>query len=400
MKELLTFLFLACCTITSAQDTIRVCTYNVLNYSKTNEDGSSERFERILREINPDVLLVQEMVDTTGIELLGRAYQKAVNAEISYSNFLVEWDTDCVIFYKSQRFFVPNNANIHRTELRSIIELRLTELNSKEMIRFFVAHLKAGDNQDDEVKRLAEVDSLRKAMSPNFTKATNTIVAGDFNIYRTAEPAYVQLTFPPMNDPLGGWMRDSPNYLSYYTQSPRMVANATCGGGVGGGMDDRFDFILFNDKLKDNYIEVSYTVFGNDGLDRRNSPINSPPNVKVSAEIANDLFCVSDHLPVYADFVLGQTTGVEFPGFVHKITFSETAEYVNVLLPSSSNVTVTNFNVTVTNILGQTVQVINGNGGNQYVHKARFAPGMYFIQVSAAVDTERVVKCYKFVKVN
>ena len=69
-------------------------------------------------------------------------------------------------------------------------------------------------------------------------------------------------------------------------------------------MDDRFDFVLVSYALDDgdglDYVDYSYTAYGNDGL-RFNNDINDPTNTIVSAAIADALYGASDHLPVFLE---------------------------------------------------------------------------------------------------
>ena len=48
------------------QDTIRIATYNVLNYSISNSSDKTNDFRLILEEIDPDILIVQEMINSSG----------------------------------------------------------------------------------------------------------------------------------------------------------------------------------------------------------------------------------------------------------------------------------------------------------------------------------------------
>src|SRR5205823_2284231 len=83
-------------------------------------------------------------------------------------------------------------------------------------------------------------------------------------------------------DPLampGIW--NDPAYSAYHTQSPR---TRSFGGGATGGLDDRFDLILFSSSIEQpgrvTYKTGSLTPIGNDGLHYGDS-INRPPNVAV-----------------------------------------------------------------------------------------------------------------------
>lgn len=115
------------------------------------------------------------------------------------------------------------------------------------------------------------------------------VVVGDCNFYSPSEPGYAALTSTATGtlvDPLGSWVRNDKSASNIYTQSTRTAADGGCGGRVGGGMDDRFDLILFSKNLYQRYTSGSYKAFGNDGVDRLNSSIDDPANIAVSTELA------------------------------------------------------------------------------------------------------------------
>jgi len=51
----------------AGKDTIRVATYNLLNFS--GDEGRNGYFETVIEAINPDIILVQEMVSELGVIL-------------------------------------------------------------------------------------------------------------------------------------------------------------------------------------------------------------------------------------------------------------------------------------------------------------------------------------------
>ncbi|MDG1136276.1 MAG: T9SS type A sorting domain-containing protein, partial [Bacteroidales bacterium] len=70
-----------------------------------------------------------------------------------------------------------------------------------------------------------------------------------------------------------------------------------------GGMDDRFDFILISDNVRDGnkyiqYLNDSYIAIGQDGLHFNSSINSSPENQSAPAEVIEALYGNSDHLPV------------------------------------------------------------------------------------------------------
>ena len=84
---------------------------------------------------------------------------------------------------------------------------------------------------------------------------------------------------------------------------------------AGGGMDDRFDFILVSPYIlygsqKVQSINSSYRAVGHDG-NSYNGQVNSPFNNAVPEEIAEALYVMSDHLPVVLDFNIKTSTGID-----------------------------------------------------------------------------------------
>ena len=179
--------------------------------------------------------------------------------------------------------------------------------------RFYVygAHLKASSGSANEALRLSGVQAIR-ANADALGAGVRALYMGDMNFYTSGESgyaAYLAAGNGAALDPImpsGDWTGAANAWL--HTQSPRdIVAN----GLVGGGMDDRFDFILPTAQLADgtglSYIAGTCRVPGNDG-NRYNLAVNTgtntyfPNDVARSNALANQLFNAADHLPVVADF--------------------------------------------------------------------------------------------------
>lgn len=308
MIRFLIFLFWLGSTIgATAADTVRVCAYNLLKFSQENEDGRIPQFARILDSIRPDIVVCSEVADAT-------AGPRFVSEVMKWGSFAATPyydgpDTEILVLYNQAMFRLIATRRIP-TELRDIFETTLehVDVNGQpdDTIAVYGVHLKASSSSSDEQQRAREVAALTARM----TSLENVIIAGDYNVYRPDEPALLALTGPAASrqfvDPLGSnWRRNDVSFTSFYTQCTRSSTIASCGGGVDGGMDDRFDFILTSSQLAPRVLASTYTAFGNDGSIRFNKSINNPPNQKVSAEIADALLCASDHLPIYVDMVLG-----------------------------------------------------------------------------------------------
>ncbi len=293
---------------------LRVVTYNVLNFPGSTGTSRLDDFRIILEELDPDVLVVQEMLSETGMnQILDSALNYYSPGEYAAGPFVDGYDTDNALYYKVATVDYVSHQEI-TTALRNISEYTLRPVgytSSAAEFRVYSLHLKAGTGTDDKAKRLAECTILRNHMNA-YPSGGAFIVAGDYNIRASTETSYQKLladeadndgrVLDPINRP-GTW-HDSYTFADIHTQSPRTTS---FGGGATGGMDDRFDIILISYALYDgegmDYIPGTYTAYGNDGS-HMNMAINDGTNYAVSAAIADAIHEASDHLPVYADLQL------------------------------------------------------------------------------------------------
>ncbi|MDI6803782.1 MAG: fibronectin type III domain-containing protein [Bacteroidota bacterium] len=300
---------ISCCIFTSASfsqtDTLTIATYNILNYPGTDAATRNPFFRRVIHTMKPDVLVVQEMLSQTGVttflnEVMNK-YQVGLYSTVPFNDGP---DTDNSFYYKSDKITYIGAQYIN-TALRRIAEYTFQHNNSGEVIKIYSLHLKASATTNDENKRLAEVTILRNHMNA-LPANTNFIVGGDFNIYKSTEPAYQKLIGSEADndgrcyDPktlTGTWNQSG--YAIHHTQSPRVRA---FGGGSNGGMDDRFDMLLNSWSLTDNLISASYKAYGNDG-NHYNDSINRLPNTAVPDSVAHGLHYAADHIPVVAKYV-------------------------------------------------------------------------------------------------
>ncbi|MBK8550303.1 MAG: hypothetical protein IPL53_04270 [Ignavibacteria bacterium] len=295
----------------NAQHQLKIMTYNLLNYSSTDTAVRNPHFRTIINAVNPDILVVCEITSQNAVNSFLSNVMNSGGAVYSAGTFINGFDTDNAIFYKSSKINFISNTPI-LTSVRNINEFKVSDKNYNDTLRIYSVHLKA--NASDSSVRSGEVDSLRKRTNI-LPSGTDFIVLGDFNIYSSNETAYQKLIKDNVTDdgnfadPLnltGIWNRSS--YAPFHTQSTRTRA---FGDGATGGLDDRFDMILYSKAVKNSggikFIPGTYTAYGNDGL-HYNDSINQIPNSAVSQTIANALHYASDHLPVYAVFEFGNAT--------------------------------------------------------------------------------------------
>lgn len=290
----------------TAQQQIKIMTYNLLNYDGSDTTTRNPYFRTVISSVNPDILVVQEITSLTNMNNFLTRVMNSFGETYQKGYFINGPDTDNGIFFKPSKFSFISNTAI-QTALRNINEFKLKSVATGDTIIIYSVHLKSDTGTVNEQKRLAEVDSLRKVTDKLHSKA-NFIVLGDFNIYNYTEPAYQKL----LNQSTSGYFIDpvsiTGNWWLYanrahHTQSTRI---RNFGGGSTGGLDDRFDMILVSQEVMNSsgitFVPGTYVPYGNDG-NHYNDSINRPPNNAVGQIIADALHYASDHLPVYATFL-------------------------------------------------------------------------------------------------
>ena len=311
MNKILFFIFILLINILDlkSQDTVKITTYNLLRFgSNTNRNLD---FKKVTDYIKADLYITQELTNNSGVtNFLNNVLNKDANKFLS-AKFYDDTDIDQALFYNKNKFEILSTSKIEG-DPRNIVAYRLKHIQTEKIFFVFNLHMKASQGSSNQQRRYNQVEQLI-----NYTQQMNEdhfyVVAGDFNIYSTNEPAYQKFFettstgYGKFNDlvKVEGTYRN-PEYAIYHTQSPR---TSQFGSGAPGGMDDRFDYILFSDSLMNSnktfVIKDSYEVIGNDG-NHYDMAINVSPNSAVSQELADALHDASDHLPVSVDLVFSK----------------------------------------------------------------------------------------------
>ena len=288
-------------------DTCRFLSYNALKFDYTG-NGKEEHIRTILAAYDPDVFVIQELMDASGASRFLDSVVRVVDPNYAMAEFVEGYDTDNGLFYDATKYTCIANTPII-TELRNINQFHMRHLEAGEEFYIYSVHLKASSGGENAAQRKREVDSLRKytALLP---EGAYYWVSGDFNMYGSYEEGYAALVDDASSgyfvdllaDSLTSTWNNAVN-ARFHTQSTRLDA---FGGGATGGMDDRFDMILCAPDLIDGdsmyIIAPSLKPLGNDGL-RYNQTINEPTNMAVSEALADALYFASDHIPITASFV-------------------------------------------------------------------------------------------------
>lgn len=316
--------FLLSASISMAQDTLTVMHYNLLYYGEptsfctTENNGIDQKdpyLRTILNEVKPDIFTVNELSNDESVhqhmldENLNingtNEFVKANLSNLSGSNIVN------MLFFKSSKLRLKNQYTA-QTLVRDVDVYELY-YNSNDLAQgdtafvvCVVAHLKAGNTSEDADVRRMMTQNTMTFLDANFS-GKNILFMGDFNVYTGTEQAFQSLVnndnpnmrfYDPV-DAIGSWNNNSA-FRNVHTQSTN---SSSTGCAAGGGMDDRFDFILISDEIHNaggsvRYVDDSYRAVGQDGL-HFNGSINGPPsNAAVSPEVAEALQNMSDHLPV------------------------------------------------------------------------------------------------------
>ena len=308
----------------SAQDTVKITYYNLLDFPAAQQDRI-DTLKKIIDYINPDIFVVNELTSFHGAGLIkNNALNVGGVNRFSSAVFYDGPDTDNMLFYDHDKFTLYSQQQIVTT-LRDISEYvlyynesNLASTQDTLFLFFYSLHLKAG-SQTSNVSWRNQDAVILKSFLVNSNRNSNLIVGGDFNFYNHTESGCQEILYGQglyLKDPInrmGNW-HTNVGYKNYHTQSTRSGTGGYAGGAYG-GMDDRFDFIFISEDLigGDNgvlYLENSYLAEGQDG-NHYNQSINDGFNSSVSQGIADALFYMSDHLPVSMSLVLGGTVGID-----------------------------------------------------------------------------------------
>ena len=303
---LLLFVLLTFIILPIYSEAVKVVSWNLLNFPGSTGVAREAYFRMVINKLNPDVLVVQEMLSQTGVnQFLSRVMNYTYPGRYAAAGFTDGPDTDNAMFYRKSTISYLARKQI-ATTLRDISVYRvkiISGLGLNTEFRICSVHLKAGTSSGDKVQREYEAKIMRTYLN-SLSGTSPFLVCGDFNLYTSSESSFVELTESqtdndgrckdPINK-LGSW-HDNYTFAKYHSQSSRATA---FGGGASGGIDDRFDLILVPYVNRRNLVYKSgtYKAYGNDGL-HFNKSVNSGTNTAVGTDIANALYKASDHLPV------------------------------------------------------------------------------------------------------
>ncbi|HYC99953.1 MAG TPA: GC-type dockerin domain-anchored protein [Phycisphaerales bacterium] len=361
---------------------LRVCTWNVTNYGSS-DTSRNAYFQTAIygvvpaglalqgRSMSPDVIIGQEFLTTTGVINFRNMLNAAPGSPGDWASapFLDGADTDSAFFYRTGKVqflgvttvAVGSSDTSNQPRDTRRYDFRPVGYTSAgASIGAYSVHLKAQGGTNDTGRRLIECQRIRDNAQGVNTNGAGTglpagysfLLGGDTNITSSGAAEYVELVssqadntgrfFDPIKSP-GDW-RSNPSAFRYIlTQEPA------------GNMDDRFDFILISDSLRNGagmeYIgntnltystftwndpNHSYRCWGSDG-GAVNAGLRTTGNTFVGPVIAQALIDSSEgngHLPIIADFKVP----AEFQSSASSIAFGGVTQGE----PASTAFTITN----------------------------------------------------------
>ena len=366
-----------------SQGRVKVMSYNLLNFNNypsycTTENNPHQAKAGYLATIvanqQPDILcccevggknptLAYSISYILGNSLNVNGVTRWAAANASGNTYL-----NNALFYDKTKLKLVAQTKID-TDIREINIYKLKHLTSNDTLKVAIAHLKAGTEYASD--RGTEIQQFMDYLTAQGNN-DNFIVCGDFNVYRATEPAFQNLVNPsylpiafydPVNQ-MGEW-NNNWNFSEYHTQSTHSGSGNDCFSG--GGMDDRFDFILMSSSIINGtkgitYCSNSYMAVGQDG-NRFNGAINSPTNNTLPSNVIDALYNMSDHLPVVAELAFGdlgyasESTDAGFQSVVQNPVTDELV--IRLRTEKPREVTVNVYSTLGINVLSYTIQVVD-----------------------------------------
>jgi len=366
MKNIVVVVCLFVSATLLGQTTINTMFYNILDFPVAPPENRAELLQSILDQYEPDLLLVCELTSEEGANSilntsLARSDQRYKKANFISNQSNPAVDLQQMAFYNAQKLRLTNQQVI-TTHLRDInhytFVLNTTDSETTPIyLDAFVTHLKSSEGASNEQQRYEMVQDFTSTLL-SIPSDHHVIFAGDLNLYSDQEPAYQELLDPTnavvLKDPIaapGAW-HNNVTHQEIHTQATRLEPIGSHG--AGGGLDDRFDFVLISESLLEGsnlrYVDQSYQAYGNSG-NCYNKAINDPScGGSFSQDLRNLLHNMSDHLPIvlqlqsdktlaiakeklnaYLDFINGNKVGEQVELEVNPALFGQVLLIYNVL---------------------------------------------------------------------
>lgn len=409
MKKIVILLCVFLCHIAAAQQKINTMFYNVYRFPDNPPAHRELVLKDILEEYHPDLLMTCELVREEGADrILNTALQTHqfnfaraafTPTQINFSDPLQQ-----MVFYNMDKLTLIHQK-VLPTQVREINHytfiLNTTDLSIDSVfLEVFVTHLKSSDGVANQLARLHMIDTFVKALE-SIPQNHHVLLAGDFNLYSAYdEPAYQKILDPSnpikMIDPIdkpGNWS-DNDTFKAIHTQATRISAAGFGIGGATGGLDDRFDFIMMSENLKNatglSYVDGSYKAFGNNGNCFNERIDHYDCDGVYSLPLRQNLYNMSDHLPVVMQLQTNKhflaITEQNSKNVVSLPAGNIAGDFLQVKMDAS---VLKSSTLSIYNNLGQVIRNIYTNGRNSIItiYTGDLPAGMYYLRITGKANT-------------
>lgn len=405
MKNLLLVFALIISSSSFSQLNIDVMCYNVLNFP--NGSNREDTLKKVLSYYIPDILMLQELKSGGGMDQITGVLNELSDDHYESGTWVSQQSGSTS--YKLQQNIIYNTAIFGLTSERVILtpyrdvnyfklfirDENLPFSNDTVFLHVYVTHLKSSQGSDNELARYEMAQAMRADIN---TLPSNSYVlsGGDFNIYTSAEDAYQHLTATGLNntlvDPLAGlgnWSGSSFPNKEILTQSTRSSALSD---GSGGGIDDRFDFVLHSTELEAGNNELSYATgtykaLGNNGTCYNQSITDCSGGNPVPDSILMALYYCSDHLPVVFSLVSDIVLSVDESHIPQFSIYPNPAKNELTISPNKNE----RIDVQIIDLTGK-IQMREMISGSTKMDVSSLRAGIYFVKVEGSGATLKFVK--------
>lgn len=413
MKKIITTLLFCISLVSYSQETLNAMFYNVFKFPNSLPQDRQLILRDILDEYQPDLFMVCELVSEQGADLiLNTSLQNQVDS-YARANFVADLSKPSdplqnMVYFNTRKLTLVNQQTLP-TVYRNIdhysFELNV-ESNDPIYLEVFVAHLKSSTGPANRQMRFDMVEVVTQELQNLTQPNTHVLFAGDFNFYNSTEIGYQQILNPanaiklidPINAP-GSW-QDNASFSYLHTQSTRESSAGFGGGanaGASGGLDDRFDFIMmsenFNTSARFSYVNGSYQAYGNNGNCLNKSVNDATCTGTYSLTLRNNLYNMSDHLPVVMQFQVNEPLATQTFDKKSLMWFESSNITDSELIIGIAAETNTSDKLSIYNSLGQMVQIIDiTNQSSVIIDASHLKSGIYFVKMQGQLEVLKFIK--------
>ncbi len=266
-------------------------------------------FEEVPSSIDDDLLAVLNAMAPPGVTYAEATYTSSVLEDGSGGAIAMYYRPDKLTEIPAGHVDIPTGGNRNTDRW-----LLLLDDYTNPQLSFYIygSHLKADTGAQDVADRNAAAIAIRNNAN-TLPAGARILYLGDLNIYSNTEAAYLTFTAPGNGraiDAFGNGSWAGAGNAIKHSQSP---CESCLPHLVGGGLNDRFDFIFFTESFNGatgfGRMPGTYRTFGNDGQ-HYDDDINVgnnfyyPGQLSRSNALADALHDASDHMPVILDFRL------------------------------------------------------------------------------------------------